>query len=68
MCSFTGHEMPKRLEAIQSYLQGKKYKKALMKNQCDLLEKYKEHLVESDKKNHEWVVCHLVKYPLVMYS
>ncbi|KAL5012270.1 hypothetical protein ScPMuIL_010821 [Solemya velum] len=51
-CSLSGHEMPYKLEAVLSYIQGKKYKKLLTENNYDY-EKYKVHLVPSTKKGRQ---------------
>ncbi|CAF3335953.1 unnamed protein product [Rotaria sp. Silwood1] len=53
-CSWTQHEMPTRVDAIEKYVLGKKYQQLLKKNfDYDSLEKYKEFLEPSTKKNHE---------------
>nr|XP_022325807.1 surfeit locus protein 2-like isoform X2 [Crassostrea virginica] len=53
-CSLSGHEMPCQVEAIQNYVKGKKYQKLLAQNQftCSY-EKYKEHIVPSNKKGRQ---------------
>ncbi|XP_022325523.2 surfeit locus protein 2-like isoform X2 [Crassostrea virginica] len=53
-CSLSGHEMPCQVEAIQNYVKGKKFQKLLAKNQftCSY-EKYKEHIVPSNKKGRQ---------------
>ncbi|CAF3353412.1 unnamed protein product [Rotaria socialis] len=53
-CSWTQHEMPARVDAMEKYIQGKKYQQLLKKKvDSDDLEKYKEFLEPSTKKNHE---------------
>ncbi|XP_070531962.1 surfeit locus protein 2-like [Ptychodera flava] len=50
-CTLTGHEMPCKLNVLQTHTQGKKYKK--LKKQSDFdYEKYKPHIVPSNKKGH----------------
>lgn len=47
--------MPARVDAIAKYIQGKKYQQLLKKNVDNAnLEKYKEFLEPSTKKNHEY--------------
>ncbi len=47
--------MPARVDAIQKYIQGKKYQQCLKKKfDYDSLEKFKEFLEPSTKKNHEY--------------
>jgi len=46
--------MPARIDAIEKYIQGKKYQQLLKKKfDYDHLEKFKEFLEPSTKKNHE---------------
>ncbi len=46
--------MPARIDAIEKYVQGKKYQQLLNKKlDFDSLEKFKEFLEPSTKKNHE---------------
>jgi len=46
--------MPARIDAIEKYVQGKKYQQLLKKKlDSDSLEKFKEFLEPSTKKNHE---------------
>ncbi len=55
-CSWTEHEMPARADAIEKYVQGKKYQQLLKKKfDNNSLEKFKEFLEPSTKKNHEQV-------------
>ncbi|WAR31483.1 SURF2-like protein, partial [Mya arenaria] len=56
-CSLSGHEMPGRADAVNSYVQGKKYLK-LKARQEQNFEKYKPHLVPSSKKHHEYGLKH----------
>ncbi|XP_064649023.1 surfeit locus protein 2-like [Lineus longissimus] len=51
-CRLSGHEMPCKPEAINSYLEGKKFKKLQSHKEFDY-EKYKQHLVPNKKKKHE---------------
>ena len=47
--------MPARVDAMAKYIQGKKYQQLLKKKvDSDDLEKYKEFLEPSTKKNHEY--------------
>ena len=47
--------MPARIDAIEKYIQGKKYQQLLKKNvDNDSLDKFKEFLEPSTKKNHEY--------------
>jgi hypothetical protein len=47
--------MPARTDAIEKYIQGKKYQQVLNKKcDYDYLEKFKEFLEQSTKKNHEY--------------
>jgi hypothetical protein len=47
--------MPARVDAIEKYIQGKKYQQLLKKKlDNDNLVKYKEFLEPSTKKNHEY--------------
>ncbi|XP_048775533.1 surfeit locus protein 2-like [Ostrea edulis] len=48
-CSLSGHEMPCQVEAVQSYINGKKFQKLYSKDKYSY-EKYKEHIVPSSKK------------------
>ncbi|KAI0241586.1 Surfeit locus protein 2 [Lamellibrachia satsuma] len=48
-CTLSGHEMPAKKDALQSYISGKKYQRLHKMKECDL-EKYKRHLVPSSKK------------------
>jgi hypothetical protein len=53
-CSWTQHEIPARIDAIEKYVQGKKYQQLLKKNvDNNSLDKFKEFLEPSTKKNHE---------------
>ncbi|UJR25556.1 hypothetical protein I4U23_006901 [Adineta vaga] len=53
-CSWTQHEMPARVDAIEKYIQGKKYQQILKKKfDYDVLEKFKDFIEPSTKKNHE---------------
>ncbi|CAF1097165.1 unnamed protein product [Adineta ricciae] len=53
-CSWTQHEMPARVDAIEKYIQGKKYQQILKKKfDYDTLEKFKDFIEPSTKKNHE---------------
>ncbi|CAF0733413.1 unnamed protein product [Adineta steineri] len=53
-CSWTQHEIPARVDAIEKYIQGKKYQQSLKKKfDYDSLDLYKEFLEPSTKKNHE---------------
>merc|ERR1712110_581968 len=53
-CLWTQHEMPARADTIEKYIQGKKYQQLLKKNlDNNSLEKFKEFLEPSTKKNHE---------------
>jgi len=53
-CSWTQHEMPARVDVIEKYVQGKKYQQLLKKKfDNNSLEKFKEFLESSTKKNHE---------------
>jgi hypothetical protein len=46
--------MPARVDAIEKYVQGKKYQQLLKKKfDNNSLEKFKEFLEPSTKKNHE---------------
>lgn len=47
--------MPARVDAIEKYVQGKKYQQ-VMKKQLDfeVLDKFKDFLTPSTKKNHEY--------------
>ena len=47
--------MPARLDAVKSYVEGKKYKRVRIAftSQENKLEKQKEFLVPSEKRNHE---------------
>jgi hypothetical protein len=46
--------MPARTDAIEKYIQGKKYQQILKKKlDYDSLEKFKEFLEPSTKKHHE---------------
>lgn len=48
--------MPARVDAIEKYVQGKKYQTLLKKKlDNDYLNKFKEFLEPSTKKNHEYV-------------
>jgi len=61
ICTLSGHEMPPRVDAVQSYLIGKKYIK-LKKNKEfeDEFAKYKEHIMPSDnKRNKHQFFCKL---------
>ncbi|KAL4218945.1 Surfeit locus protein 2 [Mactra antiquata] len=51
-CSLSGHEMPCRVEAIKSYVNGKKYLKLKARDDKNF-EQYKPHLIPSTKKYHE---------------
>lgn len=47
--------MPARVDAIEKYIQGKKYQQLLKKNlDNNSLEKFQEFLEPSTKKNHEY--------------
>merc|ERR1712227_775442 len=51
VCSLSGHEMPPKIDAVQSYLTGKRYAK--LKKQKDFdddFAKYKEHIIPSEHK------------------
>ncbi|KAK0065789.1 surfeit locus protein 2, partial [Biomphalaria pfeifferi] len=50
-CSLTKHEMPATVAAIQSYVSGKKYKKARSLKSYDY-DKLKPHIIPSTKRNH----------------
>ena len=54
ICSWSGHELPLKVESIQSYVNGNKYKKLLEKNinQNDI-NKYMHFLVPSNKPKRE---------------
>lgn len=46
--------MPARVDAIEKYVQGKKYQQLLKKtSDTNSLEKFREFLEPSTKKNHE---------------
>ena len=51
-CSWSGHEMPAQVDAVRTYLGGKKFKKLQAENQYDY-DRYQPHLVPSTKKFHE---------------
>uniref|UniRef100_A0A2C9KGY5 Uncharacterized protein n=1 Tax=Biomphalaria glabrata TaxID=6526 RepID=A0A2C9KGY5_BIOGL len=50
-CNLTKHEMPATVAAIQSYVSGKKYKKARSLKSYDY-DKLKPHIIPSTKRNH----------------
>ncbi|CAF0919025.1 unnamed protein product [Rotaria sordida] len=53
-CTWTQHEMPARVDAIEKYILGKKYQQLLQKKfDYNSLENYKQFLEPSTKKNHE---------------
>lgn len=48
--------MPARVDAIEKYIQGKKYQELLKKNfDSNSVENYKQFLEASTKKNHEYI-------------
>ncbi|XP_074655273.1 surfeit locus protein 2-like [Tubulanus polymorphus] len=49
-CHYTGHEMNVNVAAIETYVKGRKYKKAAA---IAAIEKYKPHIVPSGKKGRE---------------
>ncbi|KAK7095466.1 surfeit locus protein 2-like [Littorina saxatilis] len=49
-CCLTGHEMPLKVEAVQSYVKGKKFHKAQEGREYDF-DRHKPHLVPNSKKN-----------------
>ncbi|KAK3607231.1 hypothetical protein CHS0354_031728 [Potamilus streckersoni] len=51
-CSLSGHEMPCSLDIVNSYLQGKKYKKLCAGHQFEY-DGLKPHIVQSNKKGRE---------------
>ncbi|GFS26595.1 surfeit locus protein 2 [Elysia marginata] len=50
ICELTKHEMPLTVSAIESYVKGKKYQKAVEKAYD--FNQYKPHIVPSTKRNH----------------
>ncbi|CAF4273118.1 unnamed protein product, partial [Adineta steineri] len=53
-CDWTQHEMAARADAIERYINGKKYQQLLKRKlDTDYLNKFKEFLEPSTKKNHE---------------
>ncbi|XP_071802566.1 surfeit locus protein 2-like isoform X2 [Asterias amurensis] len=48
-CSLTGHEMPCKIAAMESYTSGRKYQRLREFSGCDL-EQFKPHIVPSKKK------------------
>ncbi|XP_071491462.1 surfeit locus protein 2-like [Diadema antillarum] len=48
-CSLTGHEMPCRIDDVRRYTGGKKYRHAQERSE-DHFEKYKPHIIPSNKK------------------
>ncbi|CAF0898381.1 unnamed protein product [Adineta steineri] len=53
-CNWTQHEMAARVDAIERYINGKKYQQLLKKKlDTDYLNKFKEFLEPSTKRNHE---------------
>ncbi len=54
--------MPARVDAIEKYIQGKKYQQLLKKKlDTDYSDKFKEFLEPSTKKNHEHVLIFQTK-------
>ena len=47
--------MPNKVEAVESFIKGKKYQKLRDKHTSQLLEEYKEHIVPSIKKATKYV-------------
>ncbi|CAF1230724.1 unnamed protein product [Adineta steineri] len=53
-CNWTQHEMAARVDDIERYINGKKYQQLLKKKlDTDYLNKFKEFLEPSTKRNHE---------------
>ncbi|CAL1535800.1 unnamed protein product [Lymnaea stagnalis] len=50
-CALTKHEMPATIEAVRTYVDGKKYKKA-RSEQTYNYDQHKPHIVPSSKKKH----------------
>ncbi|GFN76380.1 surfeit locus protein 2 [Plakobranchus ocellatus] len=50
ICQLTRHEMPSTIDAIESYVKGKKYLKAVQKS--FEYDQYKPHIVPSSKRKH----------------
>lgn len=51
VCSLSGHEMPPKVDAVQSYLTGKRYAKLKKQKEFDDdFAKYKEHIIPSEHK------------------
>jgi len=49
--------MPARIDAIEKYINGKKYQQLLKKKlDHDYLNKFKDFLEPSTKKNHEYIL------------
>ncbi|XP_062515912.1 surfeit locus protein 2-like [Corticium candelabrum] len=59
LCTLTGHEMPGRLDVLQQYVQGKKYKKAKKMKEYDF-DKHRPHLVQH-KKLTDYLQCQLTR-------
>lgn len=51
-CCLTGHEMPIRGDAVQSYVKGKKFLKAQQQREFDF-DQYKPHLVPNTKRGFQ---------------
>ncbi|XP_038046266.1 surfeit locus protein 2-like [Patiria miniata] len=48
-CTLTGHEMPCKMSAMESYTQGRRYQRLRELSHCDV-EKYRPHIIPSKKK------------------
>ncbi|XP_072017755.1 surfeit locus protein 2-like isoform X2 [Amphiura filiformis] len=51
-CDLSGHEIPCKLDALKSYIEGKKYTKLRAQQEFNY-KKYEPHIVQSNKKSHE---------------
>ncbi|XP_065067915.1 surfeit locus protein 2-like [Rhopilema esculentum] len=62
VCSITGHELPCNLNALECYVNSKKYKQFTKNGTCDLskVEEFKEYLIPS-KKGQNKLFCLITK-------
>jgi hypothetical protein len=57
--------MPARIDAIEKYINGKKYQQLLKKKfDNEYLDKFKDFLEPSTKKNHEYVLYSILELSL----